>query len=335
MGLLFAPSPAQGATTGGDTELSLTLHNRRPELIDNIFTGTAFLNMMRARGGVEVDSTGGIGLVRALRFEKNDTADSFSGFDSFMLEVQDNETSAVFPWASLWAHVRIAWDEERRNSGQARMINLVNTKIDDAEMALRDELNIQLLQAPPGSGNKDLTTIRELIDSDNTFAEPARGDSIGGIPQNPASEAWWRNQIIDDNGNSMTVAQMNTMHNDVSDGSDTASFILGDQTSYELYEATQITNIRYAPADILDASFTALMFKQVPITWDPSVTTVNSLSWINTNYTKLVIHSEGQFVTSDFIEPDDGASKTAKILLMAQLICTNRRRNGIYIHDGS
>ena len=76
------------------------------------------------------------------------------------------------------------------------------------------------------------------------------------------------------------------------------------------------------------------MYKQVPITWDPSVTVANAFTWINTNYTKLMIHSEGQFVTSDFIEPDNAATKTAKILFMGQLVSSNRRRNGLYIHSG-
>ena len=202
---------------------------------------------------------------------------------------------------------------------------------------MRDILNIQLQQAPPGGASKDLISLRELVDNDTNWAEPARADSIGGIPQNPATESWWRNQQNADMASpaAFAIADMNTMHNDVSDGADPASFIICDQVSYELYEATEQTRIRYAPADQLDASFMSLMYKQVPITWDPSFSLVNSFMWINTNYTKLIIHFEGQFVTSDFIEPDDGASKTAKILFMGQMISTNRRRNGVYTHSGS
>jgi hypothetical protein len=307
----------------------MTLHNRRAQIIDNIFTGTAFLNMMRARGGVEIEPTGGVGIVRGVRFAKNSTAASFSGFDTFVISPQDNETSLNYPWSSLWVHVSIAWDEERRNSGQARLINLVNQKIDDAEMALRDELNIQLLQDQPAAGSKDLNGIEELID-ETPAGDPTRGTApLGGI--SGAAAAWWRPQA-DVSGAAFGVGAMNTMYNDASDGSDFPTFVLSTQASYEAYEADQVDQIRYGAADALDASFSSLLFKQVPLVWDPSVTLANSMYFINTNYTKLVIHEEGQFVTSDFIEPDNGASKTAKILLMAQLITTNRRRNGVYTH---
>lgn len=63
-----------------DTELSLTLHNRRAEVVDNIFQGTPFLNAMSTMGGVRTED-GGLELVVPLRLSKNTTAGSFSGYD--------------------------------------------------------------------------------------------------------------------------------------------------------------------------------------------------------------------------------------------------------------
>ena len=63
-----------------DVELSLSLHNRRNEVIDNIFRGTPFMRMLRDHGGVRMES-GGIELVTPVRMSKNATAQSFSGFD--------------------------------------------------------------------------------------------------------------------------------------------------------------------------------------------------------------------------------------------------------------
>ena len=64
-----------------DTELTLTLANRRPELVDNIFRGTAFLAALRAYGGIETVN-GGNEIVRAIRMSKNATASSFDGYDT-------------------------------------------------------------------------------------------------------------------------------------------------------------------------------------------------------------------------------------------------------------
>lgn len=63
-----------------DTELSLTLHNRRAQVVDNIFRGTPFLMAMSRMGGVDTVD-GGLEMVRALRMSKNTTAGSFRDFD--------------------------------------------------------------------------------------------------------------------------------------------------------------------------------------------------------------------------------------------------------------
>ena len=41
-----------------DTELSATLHNRRAEIVDNIFKGTAFMNALRRYNAVDTEDGG-------------------------------------------------------------------------------------------------------------------------------------------------------------------------------------------------------------------------------------------------------------------------------------
>jgi hypothetical protein len=95
-----------------DTELSLTLHNRRAEVVDNIFTGVQ-------------NENGGLEIVQPLLMSKNTTAGSFSGFDILDTTPQNNETSAVFPWRMLYATISISVEEEAKNEGKGRLINLL------------------------------------------------------------------------------------------------------------------------------------------------------------------------------------------------------------------
>ena len=62
-----------------DAELSATLHNRRGEVVDNIFTGTAFMNAMREKGGVR-NADGGKRLDTPVQMAKNSTAGSFGKY---------------------------------------------------------------------------------------------------------------------------------------------------------------------------------------------------------------------------------------------------------------
>ena len=63
-----------------DTELSLTLHNRRAEVIDNIFQGTPFLFAMSRFGGTRTVD-GGFEIVTPVRMSKNSTAGRFQNYD--------------------------------------------------------------------------------------------------------------------------------------------------------------------------------------------------------------------------------------------------------------
>jgi len=304
-----------------DTELSLTLHNRRAEVVDNIFKGTPFLNALSRFGGVKTID-GGLEYVGPVRMSKNSTAGSFSGYDILDTTPQDNETSFRYPWAGEYATIAISWMEERKNQGRGRLLNLLNQKIDDATVSLRDKLNTHLLQAQPAAGSKDPASITEIID-EAPSADCNRTTSQGNLGN---ANTWWRNKATD--AGAFTVADMNTFMNDVSDGSDFPNFILTYQTPFEYYENSQVGQIRYADTGSADAGFQNLLFKSVPILWDPALANTDEMYFINTKYFYLMTMAQGDFVTTDFIEPDNQAAKTAKILWMGQMACDNRRRCG-------
>ena len=304
-----------------DTELSLTLHNRRAGVVDNIFKGTPFLSAMSTMGGVRSEG-GGLELVTPLLMSKNTTAGSFADYDILDTTPQDNETSARYPWAGEYATIAISWMEAQRNAGPGMLINLLNQKIDDAEMSLRDKLNVHLLQSQPAAGSKDPVSITELIDEDPTD-DPTRTTAIGSIGN---ANTWWRN--VATAGGAFTVADMNAMWNDVSDGQDPPTFLLTSSTVYEYYENSLTGMIRYQDSRVGDQGFTNLMYKNAPMLWDPQIGNTDALYFINTKYFKLTTHSNGDFKTTDFIEPDNQAAKVAKILWMGNLECNNRRRCG-------
>jgi hypothetical protein len=305
-----------------DTELSLTLANRRAEVVDNIFKGTAFLNALRRFGAVDTVS-GGNEMVVPIRFAKNTTFGSFDSYDILDTTPQDTETSAKYPWAQDYATITLAWTEEMKNQGRGKLIDILNQKINDATDTIRDGLNTQLLATAPAAGSKDPISLTEHIQT-APGTNPARTASIGGISGN--AQSWWRNKFT--SGGAFSVSDMNTMYNDVSDGVEPPTFLLTSQTIFEYYENSQVGQIRYADTKMADAGFQNLMFKQVPILWEPLIGITNSLYFVNTKYLRLQLMSGADFITTDFITPDNQAAKTAKILWMGNLICTARRRQG-------
>jgi len=287
-----------------DTELSLTLHNRRAEVIDNIFQGTPFLFAMSRFGGTRTVD-GGSEMVTPVRMSKNSTAGSFQNYDILDTTPQNNETSVRYEPTGEYATISISWMENQKNEGKGRLINLLNQKIDDAMDSLKDKLNIHLLQAQPSAGSKDPNSITEIIDEAPT-ADPARTGAIGNIGN---ANTWWRNQATD--GGAFAIADMNTMFNDVSDGSDFPTFLMTGQTPYEHYENSQVGLQRYQDSRVADAGFPTLQYKNVPILWDPQIGNTDEMYFINTKYFKLETYMGGDFVTTDFVEPDNQAAKVA------------------------
>lgn len=304
-----------------DTELSATLHNRRAEVVDNIFQGTPFLMAMSRLGGVKTVD-GGLEMVIPVRMSKNSSVGSFQDYDILDTTPQNVLTSARFNPTGLYGTISISWQEEQRNQGRGRLLNLLNQKIDDAMETVKDLLNIQALAAQPAAGSKDLNSITELIDEAPT-ANPNRTTAIGSIAN---TNTWWRNQAT--SGGAFTVSDMNAVFNDVSDGYDFPSFLLTSSTVYEYYENSQVGNIRYQDTRIADAGFQTLQYKNVPILWDPQIGNTDEIYFINTKYFQLCTYNGGDFVTTDFIEPDNQAAKVAKILWFGNLVCSNRRRCG-------
>ena len=305
-----------------DTELSLTLQNRRAEIVDNIFRGTAFMSALRSKGAVDTVS-GGLELVTPVRFAKNTSVQSFDSYDILDTTPQDNETSAKYPWAQIAATITLAWTEEKKNQGAGKLIDILNQKIDDARDTIRDAMNIQLTATAPASGSKDLISLAEIVQS-SPGTNPSRTASIGAI--SGSAQSWWRNKAT--SGGAFSVSDMNTMYNNVSDGIDPPTFMLSGQTVYEYYENSQVGQIRYSDTKMADAGFQNLMFKATPYMWEPLIGTTDSLYFLNSKYLRLQIMSGADFVTTPFVEPENQAAKTAKILFMGNLTCTARRRQG-------
>ncbi len=306
-----------------DTELSATLANRRDQIMDNVFTGTPFLMAMTMQGGVRTGD-GGNTLVTPLEFAKNTTIAAFACYDLFDTTPQETLTSASYNWANVGGTISISGEENAKNQGRHKLLSLLDHKISSAERSLRDSINIKLLAAQPGAAaTKEPVSITELIDEAPT-ANPTRGTTpIGGIAN---SNTWWRNQAT--SGGAFTVADMNTMYNDVSDGSEPPKFLLTSQTVFEYYENSQVGMLRYADTRLADAGFEALAYKTRPLVWDPNIGNTDEIYFLNTDYFKITMMEGADFVTTDFVEPVNQWAKVAKVVVMLQLEATNRRRLG-------
>jgi hypothetical protein len=343
-------------TVNYDALLSTTLFAYRSTLVDNIFKYNAFLAALRKFNGVEYQD-GGERVAQPLMYESNDTVKSYKGYEQLTIKPQDGITTAFFEWAEIAATISISRREERQNSGEAALLKLLEKKIMQAEMGIKAAVNSQLVLGTvsggtfvPGNDAKDLLPIGYFLRyAPNT--DPTTGGNVGNIAA--ATYSWWRPNICTlgaaaDTGHKfgLTVTTyaglkvgLHRMYNYCTRGADGSApnIVLTDQVTYETYENALDQQVRYTNQSLGDMGFDNIKLKGATMIWDELVPdlytgtaalTTGTAFFLNTQFWKLVIDKQTDFITTPFIEPENQTAKTAKVLFMGQSTVSNPRKLG-------
>lgn len=349
-------APSQN-TINYDSLLSTTLFAYRDTLADNIFKDSAFLAALREFDGVATQD-GGERIAVPLMYGTNSTVKSYQNYETLDTTPQDDMTTAFYDWREIAGTISISRKEERQNSGEARILNLLQAKIRNAEMSMREELNSQLLLGTvssstfvPGNGAKDLNPLGYFLRKDNQ-TDPTTGGNVGNIAG--ANESWWRHNtaVADsastDTGNAFALnvstyaglkVAIRRMYNFCSRGTGgSPNLLVGDQVTYETYENALDVNIRFQSTRMGELGFDTLKVKGAEFIWDEIVPdidngtaaiTAGTVFFLNTDFYKLYIDSETDIVTTPFIEPENQTAKTAKVLFMGNAGVSNMRKLGV------
>ena len=127
-----------------DALLTTTLMAYKKTLYDNIFKDSAFLSYLRMTDAVKKQN-GGERIAVPLMYGKNDTVKTHGGYSVIDTTPQDGMTTAFYEWAEVAGSIRISRKEERQSSGEGRLINLLESKIKQAEMSMTEKLNDDLI----------------------------------------------------------------------------------------------------------------------------------------------------------------------------------------------
>ena len=337
--------------------------NYRTTMIDNIFKDSAFLAALREFDGIQYLS-GGERISIPLMYGKSSSVKSYQGYETLDTTPQDGMTSAFYDWREMAGTISISRKEERQNSGEGRLLNLLEQKIKQAEMSMREELNRMLLQGTvsgatfvPGNDNKDLYPLGYFLRKANA-TNPTTGGNVGNIS---AAQSWWRHQtaVTDsgstDTGNAFALAvttyaglkvALRRMYNHCSKGSGgSPNLVVMDQATFETYENALDTAIRFQSTKLGELGFDTVKLRGAECIWDEVIPdidngtvaiTTGTAFFLNTNFYKLYIDSETDLVTTPFVEPENQTAKTAKILFMGNAGVSNLRKLGVtYAHSQS
>lgn len=314
-----------------DTLLSTTLNNHRPRLTDNVFKDRVLSWFLLDKKRSRMDD-GGVKIVEPLLYAAGQ-AGSYSGWDQINITPQTGVTAAEYPWKQLYATVAISGLEKAQNSGENQVLNLVKTKVEQAEETLKNNINTMLWGNGTGNSGKDWGGIAQAISNTGVY---------GGI--DAAVDTWWRSHYVDVSGDAGVTAKTVTLEklfsaiNKSANGSDKVDGLFTNVDIYGEIEGLFQPQVQYQDVKAANAGFENLTVKGIPLYFDQAAP-AERIFGINSKYLTVVGHKDVWFKsTGDDSTPAHSAHATSGagiavdgtyrlILTYGNLTCRNRARH--------
>lgn len=309
---LFSWGPANVSTL-----ISTTQENRDiKELQDAVFNRLTLFDFLGKKN--KVRRGGGTSIIVPIRQSKNATAGSYSNYQIIDTTPQDNETAAQFKYKQYAASISVSGKEERvQNKGKYEVLDIVKTKIEDAEMALRDKLNTDMFAASPATA--DIGSLVTSIDATS---------SIGEI--NSTTYSFWQSTSTSSGSfSAQGLADMRTLWATLSKRMPQSfpDLLLTTSDIHTYYEGSLVPQQRYESDGIGNGSFEGLKFKSAVVDYDAQATS-GVMYFLNSDVMELVIDPDTDFKMTEWVKPSNQDARVAQYLVALELVIKNRRKLG-------
>lgn len=326
-----------------------TLFNRSRKLADNVTKNNALLRRLSAKGKIKpVD--GGQAIVQELEYSENGTYKRYSGYDILNITPSDVFTAAQYAFAQAAVAVSISGLEMLQNSGKERMINLLESRIGNAERTFQNNLSNDCYSNGTADGGKQVGGLQLLVSDVNNSG------TIGGID----SSVWgfWQDNVqsFASNGLVAGAATIQTMMNRTwlaqARGADRPDLIIADNAYFRFYweslQAIQritdeksgmagFASLKFMDADVVyDGGFQGATAGNVAVlgsggSWlSGAGAPSNHMYFLNTDFIFLRPHKDRDMVPLD---PDRfSVNQDAMVKLVAwagNMTCSNRFLQGV------
>ena len=250
--------------------VTTTLRNRTGELADNMSRNNAALLRLTRRGNVKTFS-GGRTIVQELNYADNQTFQWYSGYQTLNIAPSQVFSAAEFPIRQAAVAVSISGLEELQNSGEEAIIDLLESRIMNAEDTFMNGLS----QGVYGDG-----TVTNSV-SGLQLLVPASGSTTTGVVGGIDRSQWtfWQSQAWSAATNGGTVLssasilqQMDALWVQLIRGRDYPDLIIADNVTYRYYlnalQAIQRIQVEGGAPDMAEAGFQSLKYMNADVVLD-------------------------------------------------------------------
>ena len=280
--------------------LTTTLESRSGALADNVTENNAILRRLKEKGKMRT-VTGGTSIYQELEYAENSTYKRYSGYETLDISPSDVFSAAEFNWKQAAVAVTMSGLEMLQNSGKERVIDLMESRINNAERTMMNNISADMYSDGTADGGKQIGGLQSLISDDPTSG------SVGGIDRSTYS--FWRSQMFDattTGGAAATAANiqgyMNTMWLNTSRGTDHTDLILADNAYFNLYWQSLQAIQRITSESQGEAGFMTLKYMGADVIYDGGYNgacPANHMYFLNTDYIHFRPHADRNFTPLD------------------------------------
>lgn len=236
--------------------VTTTLRNRSGMLADNISRNNALLARLKEKGRTRPFS-GGRTIVEEIQYANNGTYKRYSGYEALNVTPSDVFTAAEFAIRQSAVAISISGLEMLQNRGKEQVIDLLRSRIENAEITITNGLSYDVYSDGTQSGQ--MGGLQMLVSS-----SPGSG-VVGGIDRN--TWQFWRNikfGAVADGGAAATSSNiqsyMNRLVVQLVRGADGPDLIVADNTFYRMYLESLQSIQRITSTDKAGAGFSSLAY---------------------------------------------------------------------------
>jgi hypothetical protein len=277
--------------------VTTTLRNRTGVLADNVTKNNGLLMRLRKKGKIKPVS-GGRAIVQELEYAENGTFKRYSGYEALNISPSDVFTGAEFNYAQAAVAVSISGLEMIQNSGEEAIIDLLESRIENASKTLVNNIAGDCYSNGTADGGRQIGGLQLLVSTTPT-------NVVGGIDASTTVGAFWQNTAfssLTNGGAAMTsanaVSYMNRVWIQQVRGSDHPDLIVADNNYFRNYLESLQSIQRITDSEMAEAGFTTLKFMNSDVILDGGFggfAPVNSMYFLNTDYIYFRPHSDRNF----------------------------------------
>ena len=263
-----------------------TIESRTRKVADNVTNNNALLRYLNKRGNVRTVS-GGSKIVQELMYEENSNAGWYSGYDALAVGAQEAVSGATFDFKQMACAITFSGLDTLRNAGREKMIDIVETRIMQAEYTMQNMLCAALYSDGTGYSFKEIDGLAAALPLD-----PSQG-TYGNISR--ADWPMWRPQVRNVSSAANLLSDMNQLWSSLVRYNDRPNLILMDNVMWNEYVKTLQANQRFTNTSTGDAGFQSLKFMDADVVLDGGIggnMPTGTAYFLNTNYLFFRPHAD-------------------------------------------